>query len=82
MKFFKSSVIGLNQGKFSRTIKASRTEHHGKTGGTRRRQSSRLIQPVGSIVDSNGRRRSTRQSPAENQMKQIAEMIKAEKKAV
>jgi len=82
MKFYgKSSVIGLNNGKFSKTVKAYRTEYRVKEGGTRqRRRSSRLIQPVGSMVDSHGRRRSTRrQSAADCQMTLIAEMIKTEK---
>ena len=73
MKFFNSIHIQLNQTKFSKAIKASRTDHGGKPafveGGTTKRRSSRLMQPVGSIVDSNGQQRSARQS-SRNQSKQ------------
>jgi len=73
MKFFKSNHIQLNQTKISKAIKASRTDHSGKPfvveGGITKRPSSRLVQPVGSIVDFNGRQRSTRQS-SPNQSKQ------------
>mmetsp|Transcript_19337 Transcript_19337/g.19679 ORF Transcript_19337/g.19679 Transcript_19337/m.19679 type:complete len:122 (+) Transcript_19337:60-425(+) len=58
----------------SKATKASRTgQHGGKTtpyvGGTAKRRSYRLLQPVGSIVDSNGRRRSSRPSSSPNQNK-------------